>query len=214
MKLVGMIVVLLALAFPALGQSLTDLESSIGFDLGIAGISTLVLGLSAAHILAPGSYDARVNTISDLGAQGYSRAWVMRSTFLASGLLVATGSVTRFLGGSESVVEALPLAVYGLSLAATGVWSCEPFDGSPLLSQNDANLHSLFAAVAGFALTGAIVVEVIQASTFEERMIHLAALVFVPACSAMFALQPENQGIWQRVLWAGSLTWLAWSMTL
>ena len=47
-----------------------------------------VITIILAHSFAPIEYDWKQNTISDLGAQQYKNAWIMRVGFIGFGLLL------------------------------------------------------------------------------------------------------------------------------
>jgi hypothetical protein len=110
-------------------------------------------------------------------------------------------------------VSMVPITLYGLSMVATGFFSAAPFEEGMTYSQKEEDLHSVFANVAGIALMAAILSNVILEDETQKRIANISALAFVALSSAMFKIDAERQGVYQRVLWAGSLAWLTFSFS-
>jgi hypothetical membrane protein len=181
---------------------------TIPVAVGILGVS-----LIAAHALAPGDYSLRTHTISDLGAQGYDHAWVMRTGFLGFGTVLAGTAVWDLGAAKQPWAREVPLMLYGASMSLSGVFSAPPFRDGEGYSQRQADLHQVSAMSAGLSLSAAMLAHAITEDEPAKRWFDVGALVFTGAVSAAFALDAENQGIWQRVLWAGGLSWLTVSAT-
>ena len=176
-----------------------------------AAVALLACLLVSAHLAAPNSYAWTTNTLSELGAQGYEHAWIVRTGFLSFGSLVAGAMIRDLARGRRHWAQSIPLMLYGGSIAMTGVLSTSPFERSVSYSQTEAGVHSVFANVAGFSLAGAMLETGMVETSTTRRIAHFAGLAFVTLISALFMLQPEHQGVWQRVLWVGGLTWLAFA---
>lgn len=172
-------------------------------------VGFLGLALIGAHLRAPDVYSARTNTISDLGAQGYDDAWLMRTGFVGFGASVAGLAARDLVLGARGWPEATPLVLYGASMTLTGVFSAPPFVDGLASDATEAELHGLFATTAGVSLTAGMLVAAIRAPDWQRRLFHLGALVLTSATSAAFGLDPARQGVWQRVLWLEGLGWLA-----
>ncbi len=89
-----------------------------------------------------------------------------------------------------------------------GIYSATPFEKGVSYSKQEADLHSIFANIAGFALTTSILSNALKEEKVNRRNIHWSGMAFVVFSSAMFKLMPEQQGLWQRILWTGGLIWL------
>ncbi|MGL4648331.1 MAG: DUF998 domain-containing protein [Caldilineaceae bacterium] len=169
--------------------------------------------IALAHLITPDSYSWTENTISDLGAQGYTHGWLMSLGFVGFGILVIAGYITKSLkAGRVSVADAL-LMVYGASVLMTGLFRVAPFDGSLDYSAQQDALHSFFAQAAGVAFTLAIVAHIVAAPTPALRLRHFAVLLVVITNSLLVAA-PEflpfsvPTGVAQRFLWIVSFAWL------
>lgn len=184
-------------------------------DMVLASAATSLLGLSliAAHIAAPETYSWQTNTLSELGAQHYNHAWIMRAGFISFGSLVALAGMSRMMDDQSQWPTAVPVMIYGLAMAGSGLYSAPPFEAGIGFSESEARLHSLFANTAGIALTTAILAHVVTDDDPKLRALHLSAMAVVLLGSWLFKTNPEQQGIYQRALWAGGVSWLTWSFT-
>lgn len=165
-----------------------------------------------AHFFAPPGYVWTHNTISDLASQGHAHKWIMQAGFIGFGLLLAAGLVWKSyaLGGIH--FPDLPILVYGLSILVTGFFCAAPLDSALVFSENEAQIHSLFAMIAGFALIAGILWYLIVSP--GKRTVHLMFIVLIAGTSMAFGLSesgtiPIGKGIVQRSLYLVSFIWLA-----
>jgi hypothetical membrane protein len=164
-----------------------------------------------AHFYAPPGYIWTRNTISELVSQGHNQKWIMQVGFIGFGLLL-TGALawrSSILGRVNS--PDIPILLYGLSILVTGIFCAAPFDNSLSHSVKEAEIHSLFATIAGFALVVGIVWHLIVSP--DKRSFHLVFILLVTGISILFGLAesgelPIGKGIIQRSLYLVSFTWL------
>jgi hypothetical membrane protein len=191
----------------------TSETSKVASTLGLAGVSVLTASLLFAHALAPETYSSKTNSISELAGQNYKNAWIMRSGFIGFGLLTTAAAIDGSISSSLSPLQSASLGVYGASMVLSGVFSARSFEKGAALSEQEAQLHSTFANLAGIGLTTAMVIAAISENDPNIRTINCSAVIFTLATSALFKLNPEYKGIWQRILWTGSVGWLTWTYT-
>ncbi len=172
--------------------------------VGLLGASVV-----AGHVLAPDSYSWKRNTISELAAQRYDNAWVVRSGFVSFGSLVSVAAARDLATGRKQWAQALPVAMYGAAIAMTAAYSAAPFEPEVPFSKAEANRHSLFATAAGISLSTAMAGHIVLERDHKKRRRHVAGLAVVTLSSIMFMQQPKSQGVWQRTMWLGGLGWLA-----
>jgi hypothetical protein len=108
----------------------------------------------------------------------------------------------------------IPILIYGLSILFAGIFCTAPIDPSLTYSTREAQWHSLFATVAGFALSGAILWYALVAGSTTERIYHLVFLVLIVGISIAFGATesgslPIGRGIVQRGLYLVAFIWLA-----
>jgi hypothetical membrane protein len=175
-----------------------------------------ILGVSmvAAHIAAPKTYSFKKNTISDLAAQNYENAWLMRAGFIGFGSLVTTAALLDALDNKKPLICTVPIMAYGLSMMASGFFSTAPFNSGIHYSEREATIHSIFANLAGISLTTAIIGHAIAEHDPKIRLAHISGMAFVMINSTLFKIDPERQGLYQRILWTGSLIWLTVSFSI
>jgi hypothetical protein len=203
---------LLLMFIPVLGYSQVGntVPAPTHSDVYVIPIAVGLLGsaLLGSHMASPETYSWKTNTISELAAQNYSNAWIMRSGLVGFGGLVAGAATWDLAIGRRHWARALPLTIYGTSVALAGVFSAPPFEKGVPFSEREGRLHTMFANIAGLSLSAAILGHALTEEDDERRTAHWCSLALVTACSMMFNLQPQNQGVWQRVMWASGLTWL------
>jgi hypothetical membrane protein len=170
----------------------------------------ILLLLIAAHIAAPETYHWQQHTISQLGAQAYSNAWIMRLGFIGFGALVQIAGVTRMRLTPRLWYRELPIMLYGLAILLAGIFSTEPFVEGVPYSLQEARLHSLFATTAGVMLTLATLLYALTDAPRSRRIVHWIALALITLVSFLFGSLPAIGGMLQRLLWAVGFSWLVY----
>lgn len=166
-------------------------------------ISIFVMAIVMAHLFSSGHYDWTKNTISDLGAQGYSRKVIMQFGFLAFGLILTTGILMNGVSWRTA-----PILMYGLCVGLSGIFCTKPFVDGVSYSANQSFFHSIFAQVAGVSFTIGILIQIFFTTDNQEKYIHLLFFALVIGLSISFGLLKNNQGIAQRLLYIVSFIWL------
>jgi len=166
-----------------------------------------------AHLIAPIEYDWRLNTISDLGAQQYKNAWLMRLGFMGFGVLLSTALLGPFLNAEEKNYSDLLIVVYAISILLSGFFSTAPFIETSTFSISEDKWHSLFAQIAGIAFSFGILWHLLVYSDPNQKIINFAFLILVIGCSALVGLSkngliPLGLGLIQRGLYVISFIWL------
>jgi hypothetical membrane protein len=168
----------------------------------------ILIALIAAHFLVDDSYQWQVNSISQLGAQAYDKAWIIRSGFIGFGIIILLAGISRIKMNKGYWFREIPIMVYGFAILLSGIFSAEPFLEEVPYSTQEAHLHGVFATVAGFALTIAILMFTFTDVPNIKRIGHFTALVLVTVFSLLFGMLPNFAGIMQRLLWIVGFTWL------
>ena len=166
-----------------------------------------------AHLFAPQGYNRTNNTISELGSQGHTKKWIMQAGFVGFGLLLAVGLGWKSYTQGMINYPDFPVLLYGLSVLVTGIFCAAPMDSKLNFSSQEAQVHSIFATIAGIALVAGILWYLLVSPT--ERSFHLVFLVLVTGVSILFGLSesgtvPIGKGIVQRTLYLVSFIWLAY----
>jgi len=167
-------------------------------------LTTLVL----AHLFADGAYRWQVNSISQLAAQGYEKAWIMRAGFIGFGVLIQVTGVRRIGMARKYWLREILIMLYGLTILLSGFFSAEPFLPGTPYSQQEAQYHGAFATAAGIALTAAILVYAVTDTPNQRKIGHAVGLGLVMLFSLLFGLLPGVAGVMQRLLWVAGFSWL------
>ncbi len=167
-----------------------------------------------AHFFAPPTYDWRQNTISDLGSQGHVYKWIMQAGFIGFGLLLTWGVFFHFDKNRQAYFLFL-VAIYGLSILVTGFFCAAPIDSSIPNDLRESQLHSMFATVAGIAMSLGIFWQAVVSSNSRERWTRIIFFLLIGGISGLFGLAENHilmldKGIVQRVLYLVGLAWLVY----
>ncbi len=162
-----------------------------------------IFAIILAHIFSVNPYDWTRNTISDLGAQAYDKKLIMQLGFLAFGLILVLGILLQGLSW-----RTLPILIYGLCIALTGVFCTKPFFPTEHYSELESRIHSTLAQLAGVVFTLGILIHIFYASNKTEKWLHVLFFTLVISLSAFFGLFKTYQGILQRLLYLTSFFWL------
>lgn len=176
--------------------------------LYLIAVVCFVAFIGTAHLFAPPAYVWAEHTISQLAAQGYGNAWMMRAGFLVFGSLVVLGAVQKTRTAPGRWYRELPLMLYGLGIFLSGLFSAQPFIEGAAFSDVEANLHSVMATAAGLGMSVAIVLYSLTAQGRAKRLIHVTAFVLVVGLSALFGQLSAGAGLAQRLLYLVGLAWL------
>jgi hypothetical membrane protein len=168
----------------------------------------ILIVLILAHFFADDSYQWQANSISQLGAQAYDKAWIIRFGFIGFGILILLTGIRRIKKDKRYWFREIAIMIYGFAILLSGIFSAEPFVEGVSYSAQEAQLHGLFATVAGFALTIAILMFTFTDAPNSKRIGHFIALVLVTVFSLLFGLLSNIAGIIQRLLWLAGFTWL------
>ena len=167
-----------------------------------------------AHFFVPPIYDWTQNTVSDLASQGHTYKWIMQTGFIGFGLLLIWGVIFHF-GKDRRAYFLLLVAIYGLSILVTGFFCAAPIDQSLPNDLRESQLHSMFATIAGIAMSLGILLQVIMSANSRQRWMRIAFFLLIVGISGLFGLAENHilmldMGIVQRILYLVGLTWLVY----
>ncbi len=141
-----------------------------------------------AHFFVPPLYDWTQNTVSDLASQGHTYKWIMQTGFIGFGLLLTLGVIFHFATNRRAYFL-LFVAVYGLSILMSGIFCTAPVDPSMPFSVSESKLHSMFATIAGIAMSLGIFWQFAVSSNHRERWIASPFLFWLSEYRACSGLQ-------------------------
>jgi bacteriorhodopsin len=105
------------------------------------------------------------------------------------------------------------IALYAISILGSGIMSTSPFETGIAFSLQEAQFHSAFATIAGFALSFAMLASILETSQPKHKSIHLIALVLTLLLSITFGFAENGaiavgRGVVQRGLYLVGFAWL------
>lgn len=163
-----------------------------------------------AHFFAPDGYSILENNFSQLGPQGYERAWIMQMAFIGSAFLWFYGlylnTKTPVLHKSVAWMFAfISLFIIFAGLFKTTLPGIEIVQASA--SQTERNIH-LFAAHGSQVLGLLILLEHVKNAKGMVKRNHIIVLVALIILSVIFEFGPFL-GVTQRIL---ALTHSFWTI--
>jgi hypothetical membrane protein len=182
-------------------------------------IAYWIVIIVVAHLFPPPGYGWTRNTISDLASQGHTYKWIMQAGMIGFGILINLAVGLTFWRTKRMSIHLPFIALYGFAILLSGIFCTAPIDPSISYSLSDANLHSLFATIAGLSLSMAILCCVFYPFTRYERLMNLFFLILTMVLSASFGLAENNlmgigQGIIQRLLYLVGFGWLVYQESI
>jgi len=180
----------------------------------LLAVAYFIAVIILAHFFVPPNYDWTQNTISDLGSQGHVYKWIMQLGFIGFGLILTAGVIQYFRENKKRYFLFF-VAAYGMSVLITGFFCAAAIDPSIPYSVSEASTHSLFATIAGIAMSLGIFWQAVGSSNSRDRWTRLAFFLGVIGISGLFGLAENHilildKGIIQRVLYLVGLMWLVY----
>ena len=189
------------------------------FKLFSISVAYFIVVIIIAHFFAPPGYRWTYHTISDLASQGHTYKWIMQAGFIGFGLLISASVGMAFIRMRKVLYPLLLIAVYGISILLSGIFSAAPIDPSISYSVSESNLHSMFATIAGVGLSLAIFWRIFQSPDSKIKRNHFIFLLLVMGLSGVFGMAENgmialDKGIVQRLLYLSGLAWLVYQERL
>lgn len=158
-----------------------------------------------AHLVSTSQYSFTKNTVSDLGAQGYSQKAIMQWGFLLFGLILSTGVLVNGIGWKNA-----SLFIYAICIAMTGIFCAKPFQINEMINYSEihSKLHSVFAQIAGIMFSVGILVQLFFEKEPNVKWVHLLFFILIIGCSLGFGMVKNYQGLIQKIMYLISFLWL------
>jgi hypothetical membrane protein len=151
------------------------------------------------------TYSIVKNTTSHLGAQNAPNAWIMNVTFVLVGISCVLES---WLHLGEFCFHRILLSVFGLGLVFTGVFHHAPIIEGIVYNSMEDNLHSIFASIVGFSFTVYAISSAFIDKDVKHKVIDIIVGITATSLSVLMGYMPDYSGIWQRMIFIISFTWL------
>ena len=174
----------------------------------VYAVAYIILFLLIAHLIVGEPYLWYRNSISQLAAQAYQYAWIMRLGFIGFGVIVQIVGIVRMMSARPYSYREVPIMLYGLAILLSGIFSTSPFIKGITYSEQEARIHSFFATSAGVALTVGVLLYALTDTA--RRAGHLIALVLITGVSFLLGAVPTIGGVTQRLLWLVGFAWLVY----
>jgi hypothetical protein len=169
-----------------------------------------------AHFYSQPGYEWSQHTISTLAAQDHANKGIMQAGFIGFGILLNAGLISKFFQIGKINYPDVLLMLYGFAILVTGFFCEKPIGETISYSMTEARIHSIFATLAGIALSAGILWYWIAIDSIPEKFFHFVFLLLITGISLSFGLAESGtisigKGIVQRSLYLVSLVWLFFS---
>jgi hypothetical protein len=165
---------------------LTYFKTIISVEIAIMFFVILIV---VVHLFSPAEYNWKINTISDLGAQQYNNAWLMRIGFIGFGTLMCISVLFSFSQSEMKNYSDLLIVIYALCILFSRICSTAPFLETESFSIQEDKLHSLFAQTTGIAFSIAILRYLLVYSSPEQKLINLVFFILIMGFPALVICQ-------------------------
>lgn len=166
-----------------------------------------------SQLFTPESYYWIQNTVSELAAQGYDNAWIMKIGLIGYGLLLGAGLILRLMSTREFIFPDLLLLIYSIGILLSGIYSTAPFEKGLDFLKQESYFHSFFASAAGVSISISMISYFFAEENFRRKLFHFIFMLLVVGFSALFGLAesgaiPIGKGLVQRSMYLFGLTWI------
>ncbi len=165
----------------------------------------LLLVMFVLPFFSAAQYSMTEHTLSELGAQGAPRAWVMNAVFVALGVASVIDGWPRLAG---LWFHRLALGVFGVALVLAAVFRHAPVAAETAFSAAEDEWHSTFSGLVGVSFVAFSAATLFAGTTGRRRWLGPAVGGFAIAMSILIFEVPDYAGVWQRLLFAVSFAWL------
>lgn len=186
------------------------MENFLNVKLAVAYFGLIIV---VAHFFAPAGYDWTANTISQLAAQKYEYAWLMRAGFIGFGLLLGVAILLKLNIGKQADYSSYLIIGYALCILLSGIFSAPPVSPDVEFNVSESQYHSIFATVAGVLFTAGILWHLIAYAQPDQRSFDIVLFMLVAMFSGLLGMSANGHlaigfGLLQRGLYAVSFIWL------
>ena len=100
------------------------------------------------------------------------------------------------------------LIVFGLSLIGAGIFSHTPINTEMAYSQTEDFYHSIASSLTGFSFTIFAISSAFIESKNKRKVIAVLVGFIAVGLSILMMNLPQYAGIWQRLIFTISFTWI------
>lgn len=172
----------------------------------LIGISVMLAAMILGPALSPPEFGWIGHTTSEQAAQGSPGAWAMRAGFVAYGAGTALSAV---LDWRTRPLMRLALAVFGLGLIGTALWSNAPILTGVPADLHEDWLHSVASGVVGTGFAAACAFRLFAHGGSPQDGLALVGLIVSVLVPLAMGWAPELRGLLQRGMFLLSIIFVA-----
>jgi hypothetical protein len=175
-----------------------------------SGIAVILLAIVLGPIFSPPEFSWLHHSTSEQAGQHVAGAWIMRVGFVSYGLGTLLASIVDW--NSRPVVRAA-LALFGLGLIGTAIWSNASIMPGVLSDMHEDWLHSIASGIVGTAFALACAARLFGAGATRRDYLAWAGLLVSVVIPWAMVEWPELRGLLQRTMFGLSFVFVAREFT-
>jgi Protein of unknown function (DUF998) len=172
----------------------------------LLGIAAILIAMIFGPMASPSGFSWLRHSTSEQAGQQMPGAWIMRAGFVAYGL--ATLSAALLVWRTRTLVRGA-LALFGLGLIGTAIWSNAPIVPDLSADMHEDCLHSVASGVVGTAFAAACAARLFAPGGSRYDFLAWAGLVVSVTFPWAMGEWPEFRGALQRAMFAFSFVFVA-----
>jgi hypothetical membrane protein len=179
-----------------------------GISLLAAAYILMILVMFILPLFSVPDYSIIHNSLSELGAQFSTNAWIMNFVFV----FLALGSIIagwRYFEGF--VLHRIVLVLFGISLALTAFFNHAPVNPDIQYNISEDGWNSYFISSAGLSF---IILSIATSFILEKQLDRLLAVAAGISAILLSVLMSEfdwSAGIWQKLQFIISFGWMIYT---
>lgn len=173
--------------------------------IAFAGIAVILAAMLVGPVFSPPEFSWVRHSTSEQAGQLLAGAWIMRAGFVAFG---AGTALAAMLDLDRRPLVKIALAVFGLGMIATAVWSNAPILPELPADMHEDWLHSVASGVVGTAFAASCAARLFAPGGNRSDVLAWGGLAVSIALPAAMGAWPEIRGLLQRAMFTYSFVFI------
>jgi hypothetical protein len=171
----------------------------------VTGIAIIVLAILVGPMFSAAEFSWLRHSTSEQAGQQLQGAWIMRAGFLAYGIGTLTAALLDW--PTRPIVRAA-LAIFGLGLVATAIWSNASILPAASSDMHEDWLHSIASGVVGTGFAAACAARLFAPGGAKRDGLAWAVLLMSVSFPLAMDAVPGVRGLLQRTMFAVSFVFV------
>jgi hypothetical protein len=171
----------------------------------VSGIAAMLLAIALGPNFSPPEFSWLRHSTSEQAGQGMAGAWIMRVGFVIYGLGTLLAAIADW---SKRTFVRAGLALFGLGLTGTAIWSNASIVPGALSDMHEDWLHSVASGIVGTAFALVCAARLFGPGGTRRDFLAWTGLFISVAIPLAMDLWPDFRGLSQRIMFAFSFAFI------